>query len=41
MYYKMYKNGEEIPVYKARTSAVCFNKVWDGTQRDLSETEIS
>ena len=30
MRYKVYKNEKEVAVYEVQTSAVCYNKVWDG-----------
>lgn len=41
MKYSINKNGSNVEVYKARTSAIPFNRVWQGKQRDLSQTEIS
>ena len=37
--YKVRLNGKEIPVREVRVSAVPFNKVWDGKQRDKAQTE--
>ena len=37
--YKVKVNQNEIPVSKMRVSAMPFNKVFDGTQRPLSQTE--
>lgn len=38
--YKVFVNGEEIPVYTCRISAYPFNVWWQGHQRDLSQSEI-
>ena len=37
--YKVKVNNKEIPVSNMRVSALPFNKVFDGTQRPLSQTE--
>ncbi len=41
MKYTVYLNGEQLPVYPARTSRVPFNRWWPGHQRPLDQTEIS
>ena len=33
--YRVYLNGEEVPVYTCRISAYPFNTWWPGHQRDL------
>lgn len=39
--YTVKLNGNVVPVYDARVSAMPFNKVWDGAQRSKSQTEIA
>ena len=38
--YKVFVNGEEIPVYTCRISAYPFNSYWPGHQRPLSQTDL-
>ncbi len=38
--YKVYVNGQEIPVYTCRISAYPFNTWWPGHQRCFDQTEI-
>lgn len=38
--YRVYLNGEEIPVYTCRISAYPFNTWWPGHQRPVNQTEI-
>lgn len=37
--YKVFVNGQEIPVYSCRVSAYPFNTLWPGHQRSLDQTE--
>ena len=37
--YKVYVDGIETKIHKARVSAYPLNKIWDGIQRPLSQTE--
>jgi hypothetical protein len=37
--YKVYVNGQEVPVYTCRISAYPFNRVWPGFQRPVAQTE--
>ena len=39
--YKVFVNGQEIPVYTCRTSAYPFNRLWPGHQRAIDQTEIA
>ena len=39
--YKVYVNGQEIPVYTCRISAYPFNRVWPGFQRPVDQSEIA
>ena len=39
--YKVFVNGEEIPVYSCRVSAYPFNTLWPGHQRSLDQTETA
>lgn len=39
--YRVFVNGEEIPVYTCRISAYPFNRVWTGFQRPVDQTEIA
>ena len=39
--YRVFLNGEEIPVYSCRVSAYPFNTVWPGHQRYLDQTELA
>ncbi len=41
MRYRVFLDEEEIPVYSARTSKIPFNRVWEGSQRPLEQTDIS
>ncbi len=41
MTYTVYLNKTILPIHNARTSRVPHNRVWDGKQRDLCQTEIS
>ncbi len=38
--YRVFVNGEEIPVYTCRISAYPFNRVWTGFQRQIDQTEL-
>ena len=38
--YKVYVNGQEVPVYSCRISAYPFNTWWPGHQREIDQTEI-
>lgn len=38
--YRVYLNGEEVPVYTCRISAYPFNTWWPGHQRDLRQTDL-
>lgn len=37
--YKVFVNGEEIPVYSCRISKYPFNTIWPGHQRDFDQSE--
>ena len=39
--YSVTVNGRECPVRGCRESAIPFNRVWPGKQRDLSQTELA
>lgn len=39
--YRVSVNGESAPVWSCRVSAIPFNRVWPGYQRDLSQTELA
>ena len=39
--YKVFVNGEEIPVYTCRISQYPFNRVWPGYQRSINQTELA
>ncbi|MHB8953604.1 MAG: glycosyl hydrolase family 28 protein [Pirellulaceae bacterium] len=39
--YKLLVNGESVPVYACRVSAVPLNQVWPGYQRPLDQTELA
>ena len=39
--YRVFVNGEEIPVYTCRNSAYPFNRVWTGFQRQIDQTELA
>jgi hypothetical protein len=39
--YDLTVNGQSIPVYACRVSAVPFNQVWPGYQRPLDQTELA
>ena len=41
MTYRVSVNGKPLPVYPARSSAVPFNRVWEGKQRDPAQSEIA
>lgn len=38
--YRVYVNGEEVPVYTCRISSYPFNTWWPGHQRHVNQTEI-
>ena len=38
--YKVYINGEEVPVYTSRISAYPFNRSWPGFQRPIEQSEL-
>ena len=39
--YRVWVNGEEIPVYTCRISALPFNRPWPGYQRAINQTELA
>jgi hypothetical protein len=39
--YELRVNGQPVPVYACRVSAVPFNQVWPGYQRPLDQTELA
>ncbi len=39
--YELTVNGQAVPVYACRVSAVPFNQVWPGYQRPLDQTELA
>lgn len=39
--YSVWVNGEPVKVESARVSAYPLNKIWDGTQRSLDQTELA
>ena len=39
--YTLRVNGQAVPVYVCRVSAVPFNQVWPGYQRPLDQTELA
>jgi len=39
MRYRILLNGRELPLHEAKVSAHPFNRVWDGRQRPLDQTE--
>ena len=39
--YKVFVNGQEIPVYTCRVSAYPFNRLWPGYQRSIDQTECA
>ena len=39
--YELRVNGQAVPVYACRVSAVPFNQVWPGYQRPLDQTELA
>ncbi|MBR3979225.1 MAG: hypothetical protein IKJ94_06350 [Oscillospiraceae bacterium] len=39
MKYQVLVNGSSVPVHTARVSALPLNKIWDGVQRPLEQTE--
>ena len=39
--YELRVNGEPVPVYSCRVSAVPFNQVWPGYQRPIDQTELA
>ncbi len=41
MKYNVYVDGKEIVTNPARVSAIPFNMVWNGYQRDIAQTEIA
>ncbi len=40
-HYELQVNGQVVPVYACRVSAVPFNQVWPGYQRPLDQTELA
>jgi hypothetical protein len=40
-HYELRVNGQAVPVYACRVSAVPFNQVWPGYQRPLDQTELA
>ncbi|MGA2658782.1 MAG: hypothetical protein ABSH34_14865, partial [Verrucomicrobiota bacterium] len=39
--YTLRVNGQPVPVYACRVSAVPFNQVWPGYQRPVDQTELA
>ena len=39
--YRVFVNGEEIPVYTCRISKYPFNRIWPGHQREFNQTEAA
>ena len=39
--YRVFVNGEEIPVYTCRISAYPLNRVWTGVQRRIDQSELA
>src|ERR1035441_9852783 len=39
--YTLRVNGQAVPVYSCRVSAMPFNQVWPGYQRPLDQTELA
>jgi len=39
--YKVVVNGREVPVYQCRISAYPFNRIWQGVQRTVDQTEVA
>lgn len=39
--YRVFVNGNEIPVYTCRISKVPFNRAWPGHQREINQTELA
>ena len=39
--FKVFLNGEEIPVYTCRISKYPFNTVWPNHQRSIDQTDIA
>jgi hypothetical protein len=39
--YELRVNGQPVPVYACRVSAVPFNQVWPGYQRPIDQTELA
>ena len=39
--YRVFVNGEEIPVYTCRISQYPLNRVWTGFQRPVEQTELA
>lgn len=39
--YRVFVNGEEIPVYTCRISQYPFNRAWPGYQRSVNQTELA